>query len=229
MASFAVALGEGGMFNRVNESLVLAAVWIMTTQAALVSGFDPLVFCLQDRRGDIVTGSTEPCGTSRLLAQLGRMGIMTGTALAFGGGLVRDTLGPVFVDIVTSRTQSGALLEQECRLVIAVGVVANGTILMSAGGACNGHSFGMAACTELPRRGSKKKRLLTSVGAVTEITLALCERGMAMRLLHFGFHPVMTGSTDLCTIAGHQCLAGGTVSIMATGTLASGKGPMDAG
>ena len=77
------------------------------------------------------------------------MRIVTGGAVAFNCGRVTDPVGPVSVNIVTAKAESGLRLEQVSFFIVAVGVMTDGTVPVPIRGALRRLAILVAGCTEI--------------------------------------------------------------------------------
>ena len=85
----------------------------------------------QGRAADIMTVPTEGRIGLPGAAQLRGMRVMAGLAIAIDSRLMPYPVGPIPIDLVTAQTKLRLLLQQVNRFIIAMGMMADSTVLMS--------------------------------------------------------------------------------------------------
>jgi hypothetical protein len=83
------------------------------------------------------------------LAQLWCVRIVAGITLAFHCRHVTNTINPMLIDIMATKTEAWLLLQQIILLCITVRIVTDGTILMASGSSLRRLSIGVAIDTQV--------------------------------------------------------------------------------
>jgi hypothetical protein len=130
---------------------------------------------LEGLRRDIMTAGADAAVGLLALAQLRRVGIVTGIAVASHRRGMADTVRPELIDVMTAKAQARLLFEQIAALCVPVGMVTDRTILVPPRRPGRWVAVLMAGDAEVLSIVSQQKRQDTAVRTVTQFALTIFE------------------------------------------------------
>ena len=164
----------------------------------------------------------------------GEMGLVAAPTLAVHGRSMALTLFPITVDLVAAQADLGFFLEQESRVVGAVGVMAGVAVEFGYGfvgdrsAAAAGNVITVAVETDFFTVTGQQERFSRSMGLMTELATPLDKGLMAICLFPFFFDLLVAVAAELLPVADQKGFPLASMGFMTAAAVAGGKRLMQA-